>query len=78
MGQYEPQWSAEEQTMIDMMNLAGYGVVPSINREFTTICLYTPDGNNTPLVFRADSEYEAIRKVFKFFSDGKGSKYAYY
>lgn len=76
MGDYEPQWSAEEQTMVDMMLLAGYGVVPVINREFTTIQLYTPDGNDRPLVFRADTEYEAIRKVFKFVTDGKGSKYA--
>ena len=76
MGQYEPQWSAEEQTMIDMMVMKGYGVVPNINREFTTICLYTPDGNTQPLVFRDDTEYGAIRKVFKFVCEGKGSKYA--
>jgi hypothetical protein len=76
MGEYEPQWSAEEQTMIDLMKLAGFGVVPNINREHTTIQLYTPDGNTTPLVFRDDTEYGAIRKVFKFVTDGKGSKYA--
>ena len=78
MGDYEPQWSAEEQTMIDLMQIKGFGVVPIINREFTVINLYTPDGNDHPLLFRADTEYEAIRKVFKFVTDGKGSKYAYY
>jgi hypothetical protein len=75
MGYYEPQWSAEEQTMIDMMVLRGFGVVPIINREFTVINLYTPD-NTQPLLFRDDTEYGAIRKVFKFVCDGKGSKYA--
>ena len=74
MGYYEPRWSAEEQTMIDMMKLAGYGVGEDINREYTIIHLYTPD-NDRPLLFRADTEYEAIRKAFKFFSDGKESKY---
>jgi hypothetical protein len=76
MGYYEPRWSAEEQTMIDMMLMKGYGVVPIINREFTVINLYTPDGNTQPLLFRDDTEYGAIRKVFKFAMDGKGSKYA--
>ena len=75
MGEYEPQWSSEEQTMIDLMELKGFGVVPIINREFTVINLYTPD-NSQPLLFRDDTEYGAIRKVFKFVSDGKGSKYA--
>jgi hypothetical protein len=76
MGEYEPRWSDEEQTMVDLMKLAGFGVVPIINREFTVINLYTPDGNTQPLLFRADTEYEAVRKVFKFVTDGKGSKYA--
>ena len=77
MRTYEPRWSAEEQTMIDLMELRGFGVIPNINRDHTTIQLYTPDnGAQAPLVFRADTEYEAIRKVFKFWSDGKKSKYA--
>ena len=75
MGYYEPQWSAEEQTMIDLMELAGFGVVPHINQEYTTIQLYTPN-NTTPLVFKDDTEYGAIRKVFRFALDGKGSWYA--
>ena len=74
MGYYEPQWSAEEQTMIDLMKIKGFGVVPDINREYTIIQLYTPD-NDRPLLFRDDTEYGAIRKAFKYFTEGKGSKY---
>lgn len=76
MGYYEPQWSAEEQTMIDLMELKGFGIVPDINKEYTIIKVYAPDGNIVPLMFRDDTEYGAIRKVFKFVTDGKGSKYA--
>jgi hypothetical protein len=75
MGYYEPSWSAEEQTMIDMLELRGFGVGADINREYTIIHLYTPN-NSQPLLFRDDTEYGAIRKAFKFVSDGKGSKYA--
>ena len=75
MGEYEPRWSAEEQTMVDLMELRGFGIMPVINREFTVINVYTPH-NSQPLLFRADTEHEAIRKAFKFVSDGKGSKYA--
>ena len=74
MGQYEPQWSDEEQTMIELMKIKGFGVVPDINREYTIIQLYTPD-NDRPLLFRDDTEYGAIRKAFKYFTEGKGSKY---
>jgi len=66
MGYYEPRWSAEEQTMIDVMNLAGCGVTPHIDREFTLIQLFPPDG--TAFQFKADTEYEAIRKAFNFWS----------
>ena len=75
MGYYEPRWSAEEQTMIDLMEIKGFGVVPDINKDYTIIQLYTPK-NTHPLMFRDDTEHGAIRKVFKFVSDGKGSKYA--
>jgi len=75
MGYYEPRWSDEEQTMIDLMEIKGCAIVPKITREHTIIHLYFPD-NPSPLLFRADTEYEAIRKTFKFVSDGKGSKYA--
>jgi hypothetical protein len=75
MGRYQPDWSAEEQTMIDLMDLAGYGVKADINKEYTIIHLYTPD-NSQPLLFRDDTVFSAIRKAFKFWSDGKKSKYA--
>ena len=75
MRRYEPDWSAEEQTMIDVMDLAGYGVNADSNKEYTIIHLYTPD-NSQPLLFRDDTKYGAIRKAFKFWSDGKKSKYA--
>ena len=74
MGQYEPQWSVEEQTMIDLMALNGCYINADINREYTIIQLYTPD-NDRPLLFRDDTEYGAIRKAFKFFTEGKDSKY---
>jgi hypothetical protein len=62
MGYYEPQWSAEEQTMVDLMKLAGYGVVPDINEEDTIIHLINPNGKS--LYFRDCTEYGAIRKCF--------------
>ena len=74
MGYYEPQWSVEEQTMIDLMEIKGFGVGADINREYTIIHLYTP-GNDHPLLFRDDTEYGAIRKAFNHFTEGKGSKY---
>jgi hypothetical protein len=75
MGDYEPQWSAEEQTMIDLMKLAGYGVVPHLHREYSIVQLFEPKSDR-PITFRADTEYEAIRKAFTFWSEGKKSKYA--
>ena len=75
MGYYEPRWSNEEQTMIDLMEMRGCAIAPMITREYTVIQLYFPD-NHSPLLFKADTEYGAIRKAFKYWSDGKGSKYA--
>lgn len=66
MGYYEPCWSLEEQTMIDMMKLAGYGVHADINKEYTRISLESPI--KAPYQFTADTEYEAIRKCFTFWS----------
>jgi hypothetical protein len=62
MGRYEPSWSAEEQTMIDLMELGGYRVSADINKESTTIQIYSPVG----LLVRTvkDTEYEAIRVAF--------------
>jgi hypothetical protein len=63
MSYYEPSWSAEEQTMVDLMVLSGFGVVPDINREYSAITLI-PAGVSRSIIFRADTEYEAIRKAF--------------
>jgi len=67
MGYYEPRWSAEEQTMIDMMKLNGYVVGEDINKEYTSIHLYAPDNPQSHL-FTADTEYEAIRKAFNYWT----------
>ena len=64
MGDYGPRWSVEEQTMIDLMALAGCAVIPNINREHTDIYFYQ-SGVETRR-FRADTEYEAIRKCFAY------------
>ena len=63
MGYYEPQWSAEEQTMVDLMVLSGYGFHADIDREYTTVHLLSPKKSHR-MVFRADTEHEAIRKAF--------------
>ena len=62
MGEYEPQWSDEEQTMVDLMKLAGFAVVPTITREQTTIQIYSPEGIEIRTI--KDTEYEAIRVAF--------------
>lgn len=67
MGYYEPRWNAEEQTMIDLMELNGCGVVPDIDRDSTIITLHYVDANR-PLTFVADTEHEAIRKAFNFWN----------
>jgi hypothetical protein len=68
MGYYEPSWSKEEQTMVDLMKLAGYGVVPEINREYTRIVLIPHPPQTAVYKFTADTEYEAIRKAFSFWN----------
>ena len=66
MGQYEPRWSVEEQTMIDLMALNGCHISPNINREYTIIHLH--DGTTGGSRFTADTEYEAIRKAFNYWT----------
>lgn len=66
MGYYEPQWSAEEQAMIDLMELSGYKVGADIDRNCTVVALFSA---NTPdTMFKADTEYEAIRKAFNYWT----------
>jgi hypothetical protein len=69
MGYYEPRWSAEEQTMIDVMKLSGCGVMPDINREYTTIQVFAPDGGEIRVT--KDTEYEAIRVAFAKWNEFK-------
>jgi len=67
MGYYQPQWNAEEQTIVDLMVLSGYEVHADINREYTRISLKKPPMTGT-YQFTADTEYEAIRKAFNFWN----------
>ena len=68
MRTYEPRWSAEEQTMIDLMELSGLRVNADINSEYTDIFLQYQDGEENKFRFRADTPYEAIRKAFNTWS----------
>jgi hypothetical protein len=66
MGRYEPSWSAEEQTMIDLMELNGCRVWASIDKECTAVALVRPKTNDK--MFTADTPYEALRKAFNAWS----------
>jgi hypothetical protein len=63
MGRYEPSWSAEEQTMIDLMGMTGCGIEVISNKHYTDI-IVVPAGHR----FRADTAYEAIRKAFTYWN----------
>lgn len=65
-------WSAEEQTMVDVMKLAGYGVGTNFHKDYSVVQLFEPK-TNRPLTFRADTEYEALRNAFKFWNKQNGS-----
>ena len=56
-------WSAEEQTMIDLMQLNGHGIEVISNKHYTDI-IVVPSGHR----FRADTTYEAIRKTFTYWA----------
>jgi hypothetical protein len=66
MGYYEPSWSAEEQTMVDLMVLNGCKVVPNINEHDTIVHLIKENGKSAN--FRADTPYEAVRKAFTYWT----------
>jgi hypothetical protein len=57
------EWSAEEQTMVDLMQLNGCGVEVISNKHYTDIVV-VPSG----YVFRGDTTYEAIRKAFTYWT----------
>jgi len=64
---HSPQWSAEEQTMIDVMELNGYGVGTDTNMDYHIVQLFEPK-TNRPVTFRADTTYEALRKAFNYWT----------
>jgi hypothetical protein len=68
MRHYEPQWSAEEQTMIDLILLNGCKLDIDITQEYCRIALHHPEYEH-PLYFNSDTEYESVRKCFKFWSN---------
>ena len=59
-------WSAEEQTMVDLMELSGCFISPDINKECADIYLY--NGTTEGRRFRADTAYEALRKTFNYWT----------
>jgi hypothetical protein len=60
------EWSAEEQTMIDLMDLNGWAVSASIDKERTDVVLFHSTKNY--FTFRADTAYEALRKAFNYWA----------
>jgi hypothetical protein len=59
-------WSAEEQTMVDLMELNGFKVDVSTDKEFAVACLFSP--KTLYRMFKADTAYEAIRKAFTYWT----------
>jgi hypothetical protein len=62
-----PQWSAEEQTMVDLMELNGYSVLTNTHMDYHIVQLIDPK-TKRPVTFRADTKYEAIRKAFTYWT----------
>lgn len=64
------EWSAEEQTMVDLMQLNGFFVFIDINSDSYVAKLYKPNHTSLPtsLPFKADTEYEALRKAFNYWA----------
>jgi hypothetical protein len=60
-------WSAEEQTMVDLIELNGYGVLTTAHKEYNIVQIFEPK-TNRPVTFRADTKYEAIRKAFTYWT----------
>jgi hypothetical protein len=59
-------WSAEEQTMVDLIELSGFKVDVSTDKDCAVACLFSP--KTLYRMFKADTAYEAIRKAFTFWS----------
>jgi hypothetical protein len=60
-------WSAEEQTMVDLMELNGCAIEADITRDYTRICLKKPP-MLPPFQFTADTAHEALRKAFNYWT----------
>jgi len=54
--------------MVDLIELNGYSVHADINKEYTRINLQPNPPLTSSYQFTADTEYEAIRKAFTFWS----------
>lgn len=67
MGRYEPSWSAEEQTMVDLMQLNGYGVRADAFMDYYVFQLFGPE-TNSPITFRGDTTHEVVRKAFNYWT----------
>ena len=52
--------------MVDLMELSGYRVWASIDKEYTAVALVRPKANDK--MFTADTPYEALRKAFNSWS----------
>lgn len=63
MSTNEPQWSADEQAMVDMMEIAGCAVVLDANNDCCFVHVHRPDAP-LPNIHMADTQYEVIRKAF--------------
>jgi hypothetical protein len=61
-------WSAEEQTMVDLIELNGFEFNVDINKEYTRINLQPKPPLTSSYQFTADTAHEAIRKAFTFWS----------
>ena len=60
-------WSAEEQTMVDLMELNGYSVLTNTHMDYHIVQLIDSK-TKRPVTFRADTKYEAIRKAFTYWT----------
>lgn len=60
------EWSAEEQTMVDLMKLNGWLVGAVIEKERTDVAMFHSTKGH--FNFKADTTYEAIRKAFNYWT----------
>ena len=56
------------QTMIDLMELGGYGVHADINKEYKRLNLQPKPPLTSSYQVTADTAYEALRKAFNYWT----------